>query len=73
MSTIEQVQQELKTRGIKDIKLFWNEAALASWPHSRVLQSIADFIQAYLDGRSTKLESIGDSIKEGYSPESSGS
>ena len=57
---LQEMQSALEKRGVKDVKFCFSSKALASKPSSEVSSGVADFLDAYLCGRSTKVERIGD-------------
>ncbi len=52
---LEELTERLKAQGVVDVKLTWNEAALATMARSEVSASVADFIESYLEGRGKAL------------------
>lgn len=57
------VQSTLEQRGVRDVK-FCFSLAMAERPASEVAGSVADVLDAYLKGRFTEVERIGDSVLE---------
>ena len=57
---LQEMQSALEKRGVKDVKFCFNSADLVSKPSAEVSSSVADFLDAYLCGRSTRVDRIGD-------------
>lgn len=56
---LQDMQLALKKRGLRDVKFFFAPAMLSK-PSSVVASNVADFVDAYLKGRSKLVERIGD-------------
>lgn len=56
------VQEALEKRGVRDVKFFFN-LSLAAIPSSEVSNGAADFLDAYLKARSKTVDRIGDSAQ----------
>ena len=63
LDRLQVVQSALEARGARDVKFFF-KLDLAATPRSDVRNGIAHFLDAYLKGRSTKVERIGDSVQQ---------
>lgn len=53
------VQSALQQRGVTDVK-FCFSLGLAQMANSEVISNVADYLQAYLDGKSATLVDVGD-------------
>ncbi len=60
MTRLQAMQSALEERGVKDVKFCFSSAALVTKPSSEVSSGVADFLDAYYCGRSTKVDRIGD-------------
>lgn len=60
MTKLQEMQSALEQRGVKDVKFCFDSAALVSRTSAEVSSSVADFLDAYVCGRSTKVDRIGD-------------
>ena len=58
---LQNTQSALSKHGVCDVKFFF-KLGLAEVPSSEVCNGAADFLDAYLKGRSVKVERIGDSL-----------
>jgi hypothetical protein len=56
---LQMVQSALVKRGVRDVKFFF-KLGLNETPRSEVRNDVADFLDAYVNGRSKKVERIGD-------------
>lgn len=56
---LQEMQSALKKRGLRDVKFFFSPGMLSK-PSSVVAGNVADFLDAYLKGRSKSIEKIGD-------------
>ena len=56
---LREMQSALTERGVNDVKFCFN-LNLAEKPSSTVISDVADFLDAYLKGRSKVVEKIGD-------------
>jgi hypothetical protein len=56
------VEAALASRGVRDVKFFFNVAATTDRPSSEVTDSVAYVLQHYLDGKFSKMEALGDAI-----------
>jgi hypothetical protein len=56
---LHELQSALQTRGLRDVK-FCFTLGLAEVPHSEVVAGVSDFLDAYLKGRFTVVDRIGD-------------
>ena len=62
MRTLQQCQDELNARGVRDVKLCFDKD-VQGYPAEQLKQHTARFMDAYLQGRYTKLPLIGDGVK----------
>jgi hypothetical protein len=58
--TLQSVEDELKRRGIKDVK-FCFDPEVRQLPKSQVMEAARQFLSDYLNGQYTVLPFIGDS------------
>ena len=54
------MQSALKERGLRDVKFCFSATKLAELPSSQVANSVADFLEAYYNGRYKVVEKIHD-------------
>jgi hypothetical protein len=57
------VQSALEKRGVRDVKFFF-KLGMSATPRSEVRSGVADFLDAYVKGRSSKVERIGDCAEQ---------
>jgi hypothetical protein len=57
------VERRLKERGVVDIKFFKNYPLYSSLTPNAQLNEICDLVEAMLDGKYTKAEPLGDSVR----------
>lgn len=62
---LKKLQQQLDDRGIRSINFHHDETKL-NLPKDERLKSLLDFVEAYLDGRSTPMLKIGDAPPSSY-------
>lgn len=55
---LQALQRALKARGVRDVKFCFSLPA--DKPASAVAHDVADFLQAYVDGRYKVVEKLGD-------------
>lgn len=58
---LQAVQSALESRGVRDVKFFF-KLGLAETPKSDVCNGVADFMDAYLNGRFKRVQKIGDAV-----------
>jgi hypothetical protein len=56
---LQELQSALKERGLRDAK-FCFSLGLAEMPRSEVVSGVSDFLDAYVKGRFTVVDRIGD-------------
>jgi hypothetical protein len=59
---LKSVQESLEKHGVHDVKFFF-DLRLPAIPSSEVGNGAADFLDAYLKGRSKSVDRIGDSAQ----------
>ena len=57
---LQEVQSVLQKRGVRDVKFCFAPGAASRMPLSDFQNSVADFFDAYLQKRSTKVQRVGD-------------
>lgn len=52
------LQATLEQRGVYDVKFCFRLGALTTLPSSKVAESVADFLEAYVENKCTKVEKL---------------
>lgn len=60
---LQAMQSALEKRGVRDVKFFF-KLGMKEMPRSDVRNGVADFLDAYVKGRSKKVTRIGDCAEE---------
>ena len=58
------VQQTLASQGVVDVKFYFERGRALTTPASEVTAKVADFMEAYLTGRWSEVDGIGDSHRK---------